>query len=73
MKDVLVHKIRPGETLGAIANRYRVDTKSIISLNPGLQASRLKVGRDVAVPTTTIIQKSQTTKKQASRAQPAKG
>ena len=73
VKDVLVHKIRPGETLGAIANRYRVDTKSIISLNPGLQASRLKVGRDVAVPTTTIIQKSQTTKKQASRAQPAKG
>ncbi len=66
VKDVLLHRIRRGETLGAIAARYRVDTKKILSINPGLRASRLKIGTDLAVPTTSIIQKSRSTKKQAS-------
>ena len=65
VKDVLVHRIRPGETLRAIAARYRVDSKRILSLNPGLRATRLKVGTEVAVPTSMIIQKGRSTKKQA--------
>ena len=64
--DVLLHRIRRGETLGAIAARYRVDSKRILSINPGLRASRLKIGTEVAVPTTTIIQKGRSTKKRAS-------
>jgi membrane-bound lytic murein transglycosylase D len=63
--DVLLHRIRRGETLGAIAARYRVDSKRILSINPGLRASRLKIGTEVAVPTTSIIQKGRSTKKRA--------
>ncbi len=66
VKDVLLHRIRRGETLGAIAARYRVDTRTILSINPGLRASRLKIGTEVAVPATSIIQKGRSTKKQAS-------
>lgn len=73
VKDVLLHRVRAGETLGAIASRYRVDTRSILSLNPGLHATRLKVGREVAVPTTAVIHKSGAIKKQASERRPARG
>ena len=65
VKDVLIHRIRAGETLSSIAARYRVDSKRIMSLNPGLRSSRLKVGTEVAVPTSMIIQKARSTKKKA--------
>jgi membrane-bound lytic murein transglycosylase D len=65
VKDVLIHRIRQGETLSSIAARYRIDSKRIMSLNPGLRSSRLKVGTEVAVPTSMIIQKGRSTKKQA--------
>ena len=58
VKDVLMHKIRRGETIASIANRYRVDVKKILSVNPGLSASRLKIGTEVAVPTTMAVPKS---------------
>ncbi len=51
VKDVLMHRIRRGETIRSIASRYKVDVKKIISMNPGLSPSRLKVGTQVAVPT----------------------
>jgi membrane-bound lytic murein transglycosylase D len=73
VKDVLVHRIRPGETLNAIASRYRVDPRRIISLNPGLRASRLKVGTEVAVPVSMVIQKGRSTKKQADSRAPRRG
>ena len=65
VKDVLIHRIRAGETLSSIAARYRVDSKRIMSLNPGRRSSRLKVGTEVAVPTSMIIQKARSTKKKA--------
>jgi len=65
VKDVLVHKIRRGETIAAIAARYRVDSKRILALNPGLRASRLKIGAELAVPTTAIVPKADSIKKQA--------
>lgn len=55
VKDVLMHRIRRGETIRSIASRYRVDVKKIISMNPGLSASRLKIGTEVAVPTAVAI------------------
>lgn len=58
VKDVLMHKIRRGETIASIANRYRVDVKKILSVNPGLSASRLKIGTEVAVPTSIAVPKS---------------
>jgi membrane-bound lytic murein transglycosylase D len=65
VKDVLVHKIRRGETIAAIAARYRVDSKRILAMNPGLRASRLKIGAELAVPTTAIVPKAGSIKKQA--------
>ena len=65
VKDVLVHKIRRGDTIAAIAARYRVDSKRILALNPSIRASRLKIGAEVAVPMTTFVPKSSSSKKQA--------
>ncbi len=73
VKDVLYHRIRPGETLGAIASRYRVDKRSIISLNPGLHPTRLRIGKEVAVPVTTIMPRGASSKKQAGRGAPTQG
>jgi membrane-bound lytic murein transglycosylase D len=73
VKDVLVHRVRPGETIHQIAMRYRVDPKRILSLNPGLRASRVKVGTEVAVPVSMIIQKGRSTKKQAGMRAPTRG
>jgi membrane-bound lytic murein transglycosylase D len=67
VKDVLVHRIRRGDTIAAIAARYRVDSRRILALNPSIRASRLKIGAEVAVPMTTFVPKSSSTKKQASR------
>lgn len=65
VKDVLVHRVRRGDTIAAIASRYKVDSKRILALNPSIKASRLKIGAEVAVPTTTIESKSRSLKKQA--------
>ena len=65
VKDILVHRVRRGDTIGAIAARYKVDSKRILALNPTIRASRLKIGTEVAVPTTTIETKSRSIKKQA--------
>jgi membrane-bound lytic murein transglycosylase D len=51
VKDVLMHKIRKGDTLASIASRYRINIKNIMSVNPGLSSNRLKIGAEVAVPT----------------------
>ena len=66
VKDVLMHRIRPGETIAMIAARYRVDVKRIVSLNPGLKPSRLRVGSEVAVPVAMVQQKVKSSKKSAS-------
>lgn len=73
VKDVLYHRIRPGETLGAIASRYRVDKRSILSINPGLHPTRLRIGKDVAVPVTTFMPRGASSKKQANPASRSQG
>lgn len=73
VKDVLVHRIRRGDTIAAIASKYRVDSKRILALNPSIRASRLKIGTEVAVPMTTFVPKSDSTKKQARSASRSQG
>ncbi|MCX6125812.1 MAG: LysM peptidoglycan-binding domain-containing protein, partial [Proteobacteria bacterium] len=65
IKDVLMHKIRKGETLGSIASRYNINIKKLLNVNPGLRSGRLKVGSEVAVPTAymTPKQRSSMTKR----------
>ncbi len=44
-----VHVVRSGETLGAIANKYRVSTRSIIKLNNLRNPDRLSVGQRLKI------------------------
>ncbi|MFR9503184.1 MAG: transglycosylase SLT domain-containing protein [Rikenellaceae bacterium] len=44
-----IHQVRSGETLGAIANKYRVSTKSIINLNNLRNPDRLSVGQRLKI------------------------
>jgi LysM repeat protein len=55
VKEVHMHKIRPGETLARIARRYQVNVKQILSVNPTLKPNRLKVGSEIAVPVPTVV------------------
>jgi LysM repeat protein len=73
VKDILVHRIRPGDTIGGIAARYRVESRRILALNPNLKASRLKVGSDLAVPTSMIVPRGGSSKKQAAFPNPKQG
>ncbi len=55
VKEVQMHKIRPGETLARIARRYQVNVKQILSVNPTLKPNRLKVGSEIAVPVPAVV------------------
>jgi LysM repeat protein len=46
-----IYQIRPGDTLGAIANRNGISLNSILDANPGVQPNRLSVGQTIRVPT----------------------
>lgn len=47
------HKIRQGETLSSIADRYHVPVAALERLNPGINPRQLQVGQQVLVPTTS--------------------
>ncbi len=55
IKDVLMHKVAQGETISSLARKYRVEIKQILSVNPDLNPSRLKVGREIAIPIPAIV------------------
>jgi membrane-bound lytic murein transglycosylase D len=65
VQDVLVHRIRRGDTIAAIAAKYRVPSNRILALNPKIRAARLRIGAELAVPMTTFVPKSKPAKKQA--------
>lgn len=48
--EIQLHTVKDGETLRAIAQRYNVGVKEIMSLNPKLKPQRLRIGNTVAVP-----------------------
>jgi LysM repeat protein len=54
-----MHRIRPGETLARIAQRYQVRVSQILSLNPTLRPTRLKTGIEIAVPVPSVVAKVQ--------------
>lgn len=51
--NFVAHKIRRGETLGELANRYGVNLDLLIAANPGIRPRRLIVGQRVVVPLST--------------------
>lgn len=52
--DVLMHKIRRGETIARIARQYNVSVQKILHTNPNLKPQRLKPGENIAVPVPSI-------------------
>lgn len=59
VKDIHMHRIRPGETLARIAQRYKVRVNQILSLNPALRPTRLRTGAEIAVPVPSVVTKLQ--------------
>jgi len=48
--EALSHRIRKGDTLATVANRYKIPVQTLIKLNPHLKPSRLKIGDSIRVP-----------------------
>jgi LysM repeat protein len=44
------HAIAQGETLGALAAKYKVPVQAIIKANPGVDPTRLKIGQKIVIP-----------------------
>jgi LysM repeat protein len=49
----LIHKVKKGETLGAIARVYDTTVRELMEQNPGL-TSRLQIGQQIMVPSKRI-------------------
>ena len=51
------YKIRPGDTLYAIARRFGVEWQELLVANPGLKTRDLRVGQEILIPTPSITPK----------------
>ncbi len=49
-KNFIVHEVRKGDNLGAIARKYGSDVSSIMELNKITKTNRLKVGSELTIP-----------------------
>ncbi len=47
--DLILHKVKPGDTLGAIAKRYHVPIKLIVSWNGLRNARKIRAGQQLAL------------------------
>ncbi len=56
--DVQLHKVKRGETLSYISRLYKVSIGQIMQVNPGLRATALRPGKDIAIPIPGIVSAS---------------
>jgi membrane-bound lytic murein transglycosylase D len=59
--NFIEHQVRNGETLGGIAQRYRVNLRYIQQANPGLNPRRLRIGYRLVVPISRAAQRGAST------------
>lgn len=52
------HRIRRGETLSLIAQRYRVSVSLITAANPGIRPRRLRIGHRLRIPVSRAARRS---------------
>jgi len=45
-----IYKVKSGDTLGVIAQRYRTPLDIILQANPGIKADRIKIGQTLIIP-----------------------
>lgn len=55
IKDVRMHRIRRGDTLRALAKKYGVPVKKILSINPRIKPTRLRIGKKIAIPIPNVV------------------
>ena len=48
--DVVVYKIKSGDTIAKIAPKYNVSVQDILSANPNVNPSRLMIGQEIVIP-----------------------
>ncbi len=53
--NFIEHRIRRGETLGEIAERYRVSLRYVMQANPGIRPRALRVGRRITIPMSRAV------------------
>ncbi|MES2745653.1 MAG: transglycosylase SLT domain-containing protein [Bdellovibrionota bacterium] len=54
ISDILIHRVKRGDTIASIARAYKVSVKKIIETNPMVNAKRLKLGQNLNVPVPSI-------------------
>lgn len=54
ISDILIHRVKRGDTVTSIAHMYKVSVKKILDTNPKLNAKRLKLGQSLNVPVPSI-------------------
>ncbi len=54
ISSVKMHRVKSGETLYGLAQRYRVRVQTIRSVNPSLDPQRLRIGRSIAIPIPSV-------------------
>ena len=50
VRDVKLHRVRPGDTIYGLARKYGVSWRRILGLNPRIDPRRLKLGSKLVVP-----------------------
>ncbi len=45
-----IHKVKSGDTLGAIAAKYSTPLSIIIQANPGISADKIRIGQTIIIP-----------------------
>jgi membrane-bound lytic murein transglycosylase D len=61
--DVQMHRIVAGDTLAAIARRYKISVGDILALNPQISPRNLRIGHMIAIPVPfakTVLTKRET-------------
>ena len=59
--DVLMYKVRSGDTLSQIARRHKVRISQIKAINPKLRPRTLRIGKKIAIPIPGIVVEKSTT------------
>ena len=45
------HRVEKGDTFYAIARKYGASVKDVMAANPGVEATALRIGQEILVPT----------------------
>lgn len=71
--NFIQHRVRRGETLSLIAQRYRVPLRYVRQANPRVRPRRLKIGQHLVIPVSRAARRGTAVSSRPRRAAPARG